>query len=139
MSPSVPTASIIAILGIVFSYVFLRLDLRNKDLIGLGEALLKKEEARLKSKVNYDEIEIMEISESDDLKRKLRPNSYGQARKFIFIFMIGLFSLGAAVPQFSPDFVSMFSAKKPQQTQGTSGGGGSKTCVRAKERNKGQA
>lgn len=120
-------SSMVAILGIVFSYVFLRLDLRNKDLIELSEAVLKKEEERLKQKVNYDEIEIMKISDSTECKRYLFPSSYGQALKFLYNFMIVLFLASAVVPLYSPDIMSLFRAKESQQSQGASGGSGSQT------------
>jgi len=61
-------SSVVASLGLVFSYVFLRLDLRNKDLVKLSEDVLIKEEENLQAKVGYKEINI--IKKAIPLNRK---------------------------------------------------------------------
>lgn len=114
---SIWVSSVIAILGLVFSYVFLRLDLRNKDLIGLSEAVLIKEEKILKEKVNYPEISIIEKSNSFEARRKLIPKTYGQSLKFLFNIMIILFLVAIFLPH-SPDVASLFYSKVHQQEQG---------------------
>ena len=112
-------SSVIASLGLVFSYVFLRLDLRNKDLIKLSEAVLIIEEEKLETKVNYPEIKILEISNSRECKRTLPPNSYSKAMILLFNLMIFLFFVGALVPHLRGS-ASFFSEKVLQQKQGAS-------------------
>ena len=105
---AIVVASIIASVGVVFSYVFLRLDFRNKDLIKLSEDVLIIEEEKLESKVGYEEIKIIARSNSSESQRTARPRSFGQALKFLFNAMIVLFLLGALVP-YTP-LVSLFPA-----------------------------
>ena len=112
-------ASGIALLGFIISYVFLRLDFRNKDLIKLSEEVLKIEEKNLESKIKYDKIKIIEKSDSAESKRTLYPKSFGQALKFLFNLMIVLFLLGALEPH-SRDIMYFFRENVHQQEQGAS-------------------
>lgn len=112
-------ASVIAVLGVIFSYVFLRLDFRNKDLIKLSEEVLEKEEEILTSKIGYEDIKIIQKSNLSEFQRKLFPKSFGQALKFLFNFMIVLFLVGALLPH-SRDIVPFFRGKVHQQEQGAS-------------------
>ena len=103
---AIVVSSVIAGVGVVFSYVFLRLDFRNKDLIKLSEDVLIIEEKNLEFKIGYEEINIIERSNASEYQRTARPKSFGQALKFLYNAMIVLFFLGALVP-YTP-LVSLF-------------------------------
>jgi amino acid permease len=47
-------ASVIGALGMIFTYVFYRLDFRNKKLIKLSESVIKEEEKLMASNINYE-------------------------------------------------------------------------------------
>lgn len=125
----VALAPVIAVLGLIFSYVFLRLDFRNKDLIKLSENVLRIEEKSLESKICYEDINIIKKSDSIESKRKLPPKSFGQALKLIFNIMIALFLIGVLIP-YSDDIVSLFSEKVHQKEQGASDGSASQPGVK---------
>ena len=78
-----------------------------------------KEQELLQLKVGYEEIKIFEKSNSIVGKpsipvvevRWFPPISYGGALKFLFILMIILFLIGAAIPQFAPELVKSAGGK----------------------------
>lgn len=107
-------AMIVAILGFILSYIFLRLDFRNKDLVKVSEEALKIEEEKLSSKVGYDEIELIKISDSSESGRWLLPKSFGQSLKLFYNIMIALFLFGTAIT-FCPAAMPWFGVENEQR------------------------
>ncbi len=94
-------ALVIALVGMVVSLLFRRLDLRVSKLIKIGEAVLEKEQLQLYEILKYDEIKIIQRTNEESAGnltsyRKIFGFMYWSAG-FAFLFL-GLISLNSIWP-----------------------------------------